>query len=135
MKKWMIIAITLVCILVIGVLEWKTKKDFTIDVRKVNEIIVAETMDNVKVRISEDDQVHVSYYEGISCYYNINEENNILTIRGNNKVPIILDFQSPSLIIRVPKDYGKSIKINTEKNCSIDKSIQWKEVQIKTEND
>jgi hypothetical protein len=135
MKKRMIIAIMIVCILVIGVIEWRTKKDFNIDATKVSEIIIDETMDNVKVEVSEDDQIHVSFYEGVSYHYNINEENKILTIMGNNRIPITLDVQCPYLIIRVPKDYGKSIKINTEKNCSIDESIQWKDVQINSEND
>lgn len=134
MKKRMIIVITIVCILFIGVLEWKTKKDFTTDVTNINEIIVVDTSDKVKVEISEDDKIHVSYYEGIGYHYNINEENKTLTIIGNNRSPIILDFQSPSLIIRVPKDYGKNIKINTEKSCSIDESILWKDVQINMES-
>lgn len=135
MKKRMIMAIVLVCILVIGVVEWKTKKNFTADATTVNDIIVDETMDNVKVKISEDDQIHVSYFEGISYYYNINEENGRLTISGKSRVPIVLDFQNPSLVIRVPKDYGKNIIINTEKSCSIDKSIEWNDVQVNSEND
>ena len=135
MKQRMVIAITLICILVIGVLEWKTKKNFTIDALKINKIIVEDTMDNVKVEVSEDDQIHVSYYEGISYHYNINEENKRLTIVGNNRIAITLDFQNPSFIIRVPKDYGQSIKINTEKSCSIDEAIQWKTIQINSEND
>ncbi len=134
MSKRMIIAITLICILVIGVIEWKTKKDFTTDATKVSEIIVEQTMDSVKVEVSEDDQIHVSYYEGVSYHYSVKEENNSLTIRGSSNIPITLDFQSPYLLIRVPKDYGKKIKINTEKNCFINEAIQWEEVQINAEN-
>lgn len=134
MKNRMIIVITIICILFIGVLEWKTKKDYTTDVININEIVVVDTMDKVKVEISEDDKIHVFYYEGIGYHYNINEENKTLTIIGSNRSPIILDFQSPSLIIKVPKDYGRNIKINTEKSCSIDESIQWKDVQINMES-
>ncbi len=75
MKKRMIITVILVCILVIGAIEWKTKKDFTTDVTNISGIIVDETMDNVKVEVSKDDQIYVSYYEGISYHYNIIEEN------------------------------------------------------------
>lgn len=135
MKKRMVIAFTLICILIIGVMEWKTKKNFTIDVEKVNDIIIVSTMDNVKVEVSEDDQIHLTYYEGSSYRYRIEEENKVLTIKGKNRAAITLDFQNPSFIIRVPKDYGKSIKINTEKSCSIDESIQWKDIQINSEND
>lgn len=124
MKKRIIMVITIICIFFIGVIEWKTQKKFTTDVTNVNEIVVVDTMDKVKVELSEDDKIHVFYYEGIGYHYNINEENKMLTIIGKNRIPIIIDIQSPSLIIRVPKDYDKNIKINTEKSYSFDEAIQ-----------
>lgn len=134
MKKKIIIVIIVLCVVMVGIIEWKSKKNYTADIDKVNKIIVAETMDSVKVMVSDDEQIHISYYEGISYEYDIAEVNSILTIKGNNNIPITLDFQNTSLIIEVPKDYGKDIEINTEKNCSLNDSIQFNDVDINSEN-
>ncbi len=129
-KKWVIVAVIVLLVIIVVAIEWKSKNNFEISVDAIEQIIVVESADTVKVQVSNDDMVHIIYYEGAGYKYEITEENGVLKIKGDNKTAIKIDIQNSPLIIKIPQDYGKYLEINTEKSASVSEAIDFASISI-----
>jgi len=133
-KNWLV-AVILMFVVIVAVIEWKSEKNYEIKADGIEHINVVESADTVKVTVSDDDMIHISYYEGASYKYEITEENGVLKITGDNRRAINIDIQDSPLIIKVPKDYGKYMEINTEKNASVNEAINFESISINEDED
>lgn len=127
------ICVVLVCLFISGFISKKERKTYDIDASLVNSIVVNEKVNDVKVKISDDDKIHVTYSEGKNLGYKIEKNGDKLSIATSSKFinfTIGIDTSDNSLIIKIPKDYKKDLKVITEQECSVDKLIQFNSLNI-----
>ncbi len=127
------ILIIVICIIVSGITLKKERKTYDIDTSLVDNIIVTEEVNNVKVKPSNDSKIHVTYSEGKNSSYKIEKKDSVLNISTSEpsvNIGIVIDIVDSSLIIEIPKDYKKDLQVTTKKEWSVDKSIQFKSVNI-----
>jgi len=114
-------------------LSKKERKTYDIDASLVNSIVVNEKVNDVNVKISDDDKIHVTYSEGKNLGYKIEKNDDKLSVATSSKFinfTIGIYTSDNSLIIKIPKDYKKDLKVITEQECSVDKLIQFNSLNI-----
>lgn len=127
-----------IILLISGFIFKQEKKTYELDSNAINSIAVDDKVNDVKVRTSPDDKIHVTYYQGKSTGYKIEKNGDALAIATtSNMINLTLGIQveDSSLVIEIPKNYGKSLEITATKKCSVDKSIQFSSLDVESENE
>lgn len=131
-KIGIIIVIVVVVLLFVGLFTKKERKVYTVDAATIDKILVVDKVNKVKIKVSEDDKIHVTYSEGMGLSYNIQVNNGQLDIKTANNIKISLgfDLHDNSLVIEVPKDFNKALDVTSEQNCSVDENINFSSKSI-----
>jgi uncharacterized protein YpmB len=131
-KIGIMIVIVVVILLCIGLFTKKERKVYNVDTDKIDKILVVDKVNKVKIKVSEDDKIHVTYSEGMGLSYHIEVNNGLLEIKTANNIKITLgfDIHDNALIIEVPKDFNKELDVKSEQNCSVDQSISFSSKNI-----
>lgn len=96
--------------------------------------------ENVSVDIieSNDDKVHITYYENSSTQYNITEENGVINLSVHKTFKITgifnFNFESVKLVIEVPRGYDGKLNISTSNAAIFVSRVTASDVYLKTSN-
>lgn len=137
-KVVIIIVVAVVVLVILGFLQKKDRKKAEFDTSKIEKIVINENANDVKIEQSSDDKIHVEYSEGNDLEYTIEQKDGTLTIENDNKaVNITLGFSisDETMIIKIPKDYGKDIEAKVKNKCKCDDSIKFDSKSIECNNE
>lgn len=132
------VVVTIIVLIIAGLLLRKERKNYEVDASSINNIVVNDKVNEVKVIKSNDDKIHVTYSEGKGLSYDISQKDGKLSINGGNRIINIslgLDIYDNSLIIKTPENYNKEINIVAENKCTVDENIKFSSKNIKSKED
>lgn len=103
---------------------------------EINKIVINENESGVKIKKSEDDKIRVIYREGKGLTYEVTEKDGVLEVENDAiKFSVSFSLEDESVIIELPKDYGKEIEVNSAKKCEFIKGGDEITFSNKTIND
>lgn len=136
-KKTLII-IAALCI-VVGIIFWSksktVEKNYEVEASKVEIITVYDNVNQVKVISSDNDKIHITYYDKSSTQYTISLNGNELSISNKSKsdgngVNAGINFSKTTLTIEIPKSFEGEFSATTFDNCDVDESINFSNVDV-----
>ncbi len=107
--------------------------------RNVKAITINDSNTDVKVIVSADNKLHMTYYENEHTYYEISEDNNMLTVekkstrRWYNNL-FNFKFEKTTLLITVPSDFNGELSVKTSNNSITVTDINTEEMLLRSSN-
>jgi len=143
-NKKNIIIIIVLCLAVGAIFLFRfikaEEKNYEVNSTEITSINVYDSCNQVSVIPSNDDKIHVTYYDKSSNKYTISVEDSVLIISnksGNsgNGVNAGISFSNTSLTIEVPVSFTGEFTAKTFDKCNIDDSLNFSNVDAESLSD
>lgn len=105
----------------------------------VKAITINDSNTDVKVIVSADNKLHMTYYENEHAYYEISEDNNTLSVEKKNNFKwynnlFNLKFEKTTLLLTVPSDFDGELSVKTSNNSITVTDINIEEMLLRSSN-
>ncbi|MHB1154452.1 MAG: DUF4097 family beta strand repeat-containing protein [Eubacteriales bacterium] len=105
----------------------------------IKSITINDSNTDVKVIVSADNKLHMTYYENENAYYEISEDNNTLSVEKKNNFKwynnlFNFKFEKTTLLLTVPADFDGELSVKTSNNSITVIDLNTEEMLLRSSN-
>ena len=153
MKVWLIIALVLFLLgaviftisLAVNGFSWDrfidgnySQQTYSTDSGDYRQIIIDAKNNGIRVTLSSDERIHLTYYENEWNTYTVQDDGGVLRLQSHHKPRLVwfdFDFRPTNVELAVPAEYAGSLQLTTSNSSITASDINAATIDFRSSND